>query len=47
MVGDFSDKNNKGIIPRSFDYLFDQINNDNEFKYNVQLSFIQIYLETV
>jgi hypothetical protein len=47
MVGEYDDKNNKGIIPRSFDYIFDQVKNDKEYKYNIQLAFIQIYLETV
>jgi hypothetical protein len=47
MVGDFEDKKNKGIIPRSFEYIFDQVRNDKEYKYNIQLAFIQIYLENV
>lgn len=47
MVGDFDDKNQRGIIPRSFDQIFDTISNNKEMKYNVYLSFIQIYLETI
>jgi hypothetical protein len=47
MVGDFEEKINKGIIPRSFEYIFEQVKIDKEYKYNIQLSFIQIYLETV
>jgi hypothetical protein len=47
MVGEFEDNINKGIIPRSFEYIFEQVGNDKEYKYNIQLSFIQIYLETV
>jgi hypothetical protein len=47
MVGSFNDTNNKGIIPRSFDHIFDKIKNDKEYYYNVSISFIQIYLESV
>ena len=35
MVGDFENKKNKGIIPRSFDYIFSEIEKDKEHKYNV------------
>ena len=59
MVGDFDKKTNKGIIPRAFNYIYNEINkiskienennenNDNKNKYNIYLSFIQIYLETI
>ena len=58
MVGDFNNKSNKGIIPRTFKYLYNKINkNDNNSnenkseeksnKYNIYLSFIQIYLESI
>jgi len=47
MVGNFEDDNGKGIIPRSFEYIFSEVENRKEFKYNVSLAFIQIYLETV
>ena len=47
MVGDFENKKNKGIIPRSFDYIFEEISKDKEHKYNVMVSFIQIYLESM
>ena len=58
MVGDFDNKSNKGIIPRTFKYLYNKINkNDNNSnenkseekrnKYNIYLSFIQIYLESI
>ena len=47
MVGDFTNKNNKGIIPRSFDQIFETIKTDLDNKYNIYLSFIQIYLETI
>ena len=47
MVGDFENKKNKGIIPRSFDYIFSEIEKDKEHKYNVLVSFIQIYLESI
>ena len=55
MVGDYDKKNNKGIIPRAFNYIFNEINkikeeeksDENRNKYNIYLSFIQIYLETI
>ena len=37
----------KGITPRTFHYIFDKISNDKEARYNVYVSFIQIYLETI
>ena len=43
MVGEFKNQENKGIIPRSFDYIFDQV----KHKYNVTVSFIQIYIEQI
>ena len=47
MVGDFKDQKNKGIIPRSFDYIFEQVKQDKEHKYNITVSFIQIYIEQI
>jgi len=47
MVGSFDDKINKGVIPRSFDHIFEKIKNDKEYYYNISISFIQIYLESV
>ena len=60
MVGDFDNKSDKGIIPRSFNYIYKEIskaqNNNsntngteenNKNKYNIYLSFIQIYLESI
>ena len=47
MVGDFDNETYKGIIPRSFDYIFSQIKQDKEHKYNISISFIQIYLESI
>ena len=47
MVGNYDNEEEKGIIPRSFDHIFNSIKEDKEYKYNIQLSFIQIYLETV
>jgi len=47
MVGNFEDNKDKGIIPRSFEYIFSEAENKKEFKYNISLAFIQIYLETV
>jgi len=47
MVGEFSDEKNKGIIPRAFDYIFENVKQDKEHKYNIMISFIQIYLEHI
>ena len=47
MVGNFDNPQTKGIIPRSFDYIFNEIKKDKEHKYNIMISFIQIYLETI
>jgi DNA replication protein DnaC len=47
MQGDYNDLEKKGIIPRSFEYLFDQIELDTDFTYTVNMSYIQIYLEAV
>ena len=60
MVGDFNDKTDKGIIPRTFTYLYKKINQKNssasqnennleesKSKYNIYLSFVQIYLESI
>ena len=47
MVGEFENKKLKGIIPRSFDYIFEEIKKDTEHKYNILVSFIQIYLESI
>ena len=51
MVGDFDNPQIRGIIPRSFDYIFKRINilqkEEPTSKYNINVSFIQIYLETI
>jgi len=47
MTGDFEDENKRGIIPLSFEHIFQEIRNDRDHKYTVNLSFIQIYLETL
>ena len=51
MVGEFDNQNIKGIIPRSFDYIFEKIKQNQienpSSKYSVNISFIQIYLETI
>ena len=51
MVGEFNDNNLKGIIPRSFDYIFQRIEEnhkkDPSERYNISIAFIQIYLETI
>ena len=51
MVGDFEDEENKGIIPRTFDYIFQKVNENNKKlnndKFEISISFIQIYLEMI
>ena len=51
MVGEFENNLNKGIIPRSFDHIFNRIkkicSEDKTTKYTVQIAFIQIYLESI
>ena len=51
MVGEFENSSIKGIIPRSFDYIFERIKQiqkeEPSSKYNINISFIQIYLETI
>ena len=51
MVGEFNNPSIKGIIPRSFDYIFERIKQlqkeEPSSKYNINISFIQIYLETI
>ena len=51
MVGEFENPSIRGIIPRSFDYIFGRIQQiqkeDPSSKYNVNIAFIQIYLEMI
>ena len=47
MVGDFKNQKDKGIIPHAFDYIFEQTKQDKEHKYNILISFIQIYIEQI
>ena len=51
MVGDFENEENKGIIPRAFDYIFDKIKkiqkNEEKTNFSIEISFIQIYLELI
>ena len=51
MVGEFDNEENKGIIPRSFDYIFQKIsdlkNNDENSIFTISIAFIQIYIENI
>jgi len=47
MVGDFENERDKGIIPRSFEFLFNQASKSSEYKFDISIAFIQIYLETL
>lgn len=37
----------KGIMPQSFEYIFNQIQKDSNHKYTVTVSYVQIYMETI
>ena len=51
MVGEFDNPKIRGIIPRSFDYIFERIKSlqkeDPTSKYSINISLIQIYLEMI
>ena len=51
MVGEFDNPSIRGIIPRSFDYIFNRIKQkqkeDPSSKYTINIAFIQIYLEYI
>jgi len=51
MVGEFGQEKFRGIIPRTFDYIFERIKSlqkeDITSKYNINIAFIQIYLEMI
>ena len=51
LVKDFEDNNLKGIIPRTFEYLFNRIkfieNEEQNLKMDINIAYIQIYLETI
>ena len=51
MVGEYDIDNTKGIIPRTFEYLFKKIQKikeeDNSTNFIINIAFIQIYLETI
>lgn len=48
MVGDYKHDQNKGIIPRALEQIFDrEAEDEGEYSYNVEVGFIQIYLEMI
>ena len=51
MVGEFDKEKIRGIIPRTFDYIFERIKilqkEDITSKYSINIAFIQIYLEMI
>ena len=51
MVGEYDNYNIRGIIPRSFEYLFNKIesieNEDKSIIFEISIAFIQIYLEKI
>ena len=47
MMGVEDPPENKGIIPRAFDHVFDQVAVEEDMKYMVQASYLEIYNEEV
>ena len=51
MVGEFENEEKKGIIPRSFDYIFQKISDlkksDENSIFSISIAFIQIYIENI
>lgn len=48
MVGDYKNPEQKGIIPWALEQIFDeQLEQAEEFTFDVQVAFIQIYLEMI
>ena len=50
MFGEVGDSYLQGIIPRTFDYVFNKINAEqlqNQSKYVISLAFVQLYLEVI
>lgn len=47
MVGDYTDQEWKGIIPRAFDHVITAIQTSEAKHYMVQTSFIEIYNEDI
>lgn len=51
MIGELEKDNLKGIIPLTFEYLFNQIqniiNNDDSVNFRISFSYIRIYLEII
>ena len=49
--GEFEKDNNRGIIPRTFEYIFNYIKNkenkDNLLNYSIKFAFIEIYMEKI
>ena len=47
MYGNWENEEEKGLIPRSLQKIFEIIDLDNENNYTFSLSFLQIYMEMV
>lgn len=51
ILGNYLDKRSKGLLPRTLEYIFYIINNNktinNNIEYNVNISYMQIYLENL
>ena len=51
MVGNLQRSDYKGIIPRTFEYLFNKIKSievrDNSIKFNIKFAYIEIYMEKI
>ena len=48
MVGDYKNPEQRGVIPRSLEQIFEKQAEDvDEYSYEISVSFIQIYLEMI
>ena len=48
MVGDYKNPEQRGVIPRSLEQIFEKQAKDvDEYSYEISVSFIQIYLEMI
>ena len=37
----------RGIIPRTFEYIFEKVNEDEKYEYEIKLAYVQLYLEEI
>lgn len=47
MLGLPTDKQKRGIIPRSLEHIFETALNDKKYTYEIRIAYLQIYMEIV